>query len=54
MPAESPWPALAAATVTVAFFLLLTSHYATAGLAFTLTLLTLAGWNLHEPEEATG
>jgi heme/copper-type cytochrome/quinol oxidase subunit 1 len=51
MPPESPWPVLAAATATAAFFLLLTSHYATAGMAFTLTLLTLVGWNVHEPEE---
>jgi cytochrome c oxidase subunit I+III len=54
MPPESPWPILAAATVTAAFFLLLTSHYATAGMAFVLTLLTLVGWNLHEPEEGVG
>jgi cytochrome c oxidase subunit 1/cytochrome c oxidase subunit I+III len=54
MPPESPWPILAAATVTVAFFLLLTQHYATAGAFFVLTMLAAAGWNAHEPEEATG
>jgi len=54
MPPESPWPVLAAGTVTAAFFLLLTSHYATAGMAFALMLLTLVGWNLHEPEEGVG
>jgi cytochrome c oxidase subunit I+III len=54
MPPESPWPILAAATVTIAFFLLLTEHYATAGAFFALTVLAAAGWNAHEPEEATG
>jgi len=51
MPPESPWPILVALTLTIAFFLLLTSHYATAGGFFALTVLTLAGWNAQEPNE---
>jgi len=43
---------LVALTVTNAFFLLLTSHYATAGGFFALAVLTLAGWHAHEPAEA--
>ena len=54
MPPESPWPVLAAATVTIAVFLLLSSHYVSAGVFFAFTLLTLAGWNAHEPEEGEG
>jgi cytochrome c oxidase subunit 1/cytochrome c oxidase subunit I+III len=52
MPPESLWPVLVALTVTIAFFLLLTSHYATAGGFFALAVLTLAGWHAHEPTEA--
>jgi cytochrome c oxidase subunit 1/cytochrome c oxidase subunit I+III len=54
MPPESPWPIVVALTVTFGFFLLLTSHYATAGGFFALTVLALAGWNAQEPEEAEG
>jgi cytochrome c oxidase subunit I+III len=54
MPPESPWPVLVGASVTLAFFLLLTSHYATAGMLFVVTALTAAAWNAHEPEEGEG
>jgi heme/copper-type cytochrome/quinol oxidase subunit 1 len=52
MPAESPWPIAVAAALTIGFFLLLLSHYATAGGLFAIALLALAGWHSQEPEEA--
>jgi cytochrome c oxidase subunit 1/cytochrome c oxidase subunit I+III len=52
MPAESPWPIALAVAVTIAFWLLLTSHYATAGGFLALAVLMLAGWHAQEPEEA--
>ena len=52
MPPESPWPIALAVSVTIAFALLLTSHYASAGGFLALALLMLAGWHAAEPEEA--
>jgi cytochrome c oxidase subunit I len=52
MPAESVWPPLLAAAVTVGFALLLTSHYATACAFFALAGLCLVAWHAHEPEDA--
>jgi cytochrome c oxidase subunit 1/cytochrome c oxidase subunit I+III len=51
MPDESPWPIVVAATVTVAFAFLLTSHWTTAAGFFALTTLALAGWHAREPDE---
>jgi hypothetical protein len=50
MPAESPWPIVLAAFVTVGFVLLLLSHFATAIGFFVLAVLALAAWHAHEPE----
>jgi heme/copper-type cytochrome/quinol oxidase subunit 1 len=52
MPSESPWPVTLAAAVTVAFGLLLTSHYAAAAAFFGVGALILAVWHAREPEEA--
>jgi heme/copper-type cytochrome/quinol oxidase subunit 1 len=52
MPPESFWPIVLALAVTIAAFLLVTSHYVTAGLFLALAVLTLAGWHAQEPEEA--
>jgi cytochrome c oxidase subunit I+III len=51
MPSESGSPILLAACVTAIFALLLTSHYAVAGLAGLLALAVLAAWHAKEPEE---
>ena len=51
MPSESPWPVSLAVAVTLAFALLLTSHYATAAILFAAGALVLAAWHWHEPEE---
>ena len=50
MPAESPWPLMIAFAVTIAFALLLTTHYVVAGALFGLAALALAGWHGQEPE----
>jgi cytochrome c oxidase subunit I+III len=52
MPPESFWPIALALAVTIAAFLLVTTHYVTAGLFLALAVLMLAGWNTQEPEEA--
>ncbi|HYX85669.1 MAG TPA: cytochrome c oxidase subunit I [Gaiellales bacterium] len=52
MPSESPWPLVLAICVSVIFVMLLTSHYAVAGLFAALAALSLAAWHWHEPEEA--
>jgi cytochrome c oxidase subunit 1/cytochrome c oxidase subunit I+III len=52
MPPESPWPIVLALAVLIAAFLLLTSHYVTAGLFLALAVVMLAGWHAREPEEA--
>jgi hypothetical protein len=51
MPPESPWPITLAVSVTVAFVLLLTSHYVAAAVLFGLAGLVLAAWHSQEPEE---
>ncbi len=51
MPSESPWPLALGACATVAFALLLTSHFVTAGILGALAALALAAWHSHEPEE---
>ena len=53
MPAESPWPIVLAALVTIAFAFLVTSHFTTAIGFFALGLLALAGWHANEPAETT-
>jgi cytochrome c oxidase subunit I+III len=52
MPAESAWPIALAASVTVAFALLLTSHFIVACGFLGLAGLCLVGWHAHEPEDA--
>jgi cytochrome c oxidase subunit I+III len=52
MPPESPWPIVVALVVSLAFGLLLTSHYEIAGICFGLAALALAVWNSQEPEHA--
>jgi cytochrome c oxidase subunit I+III len=52
MPAESAWPIVVAAAVTVAFALLLTSHWIAAGGFLVLALLALVGWHAQEPDLA--
>ncbi|HET7127657.1 MAG TPA: cbb3-type cytochrome c oxidase subunit I [Gaiellaceae bacterium] len=51
MPAESAWPIVVALAVTVAFALLLTSHWIAAGGFLGLAGLALGGWHAHEPED---
>jgi hypothetical protein len=51
MPAESAWPIVVALAVTVAFALLLTSHWIAAGGFLGLAALALVGWHAHEPED---
>ena len=51
MPAESAWPIVLAASVAVAFVLLLTSHFIVAAGFFGLAGLCLVGWHAHEPED---
>jgi heme/copper-type cytochrome/quinol oxidase subunit 1 len=51
MPPESPWPITIAAATSIAFALLLTSHYVVAAVFLGLAVLGAAGWNAHEPEE---
>ncbi len=52
MPPESPWPITVALAVTIAFALLLTTHYVTACAFFAVAALAVAAWNADEPEEA--
>ena len=52
MPSESPWPITVAFAVSIAFALLLTSHYVTAGGFLALAVLAVAAWSSDEPEEA--
>jgi cytochrome c oxidase subunit I+III len=51
MPPESPWPIAIAAATSIAFALLLTTHYVTAAAFIALAVLGAAAWNAHEPEE---
>jgi cytochrome c oxidase subunit I+III len=52
MPSESPWPLLVALPVTLVFVMLLTSHYAIAGIFMALAAAALLGWHSKEPAEA--
>ena len=45
MPSESPWPIVVALAVTLAFALLLTSHYVIAAVLLGVAVLGLAGWH---------
>jgi cytochrome c oxidase subunit 1/cytochrome c oxidase subunit I+III len=51
MPPESPWPILIALATSLAFALVLTTHYVAAAALVGLAALGAAAWNLHEPEE---
>jgi hypothetical protein len=51
MPSASFWP-LAVAVCTLALFvMLLTRHYAVAGVFAAIAVLALAGWHCEEPQE---
>jgi cytochrome c oxidase subunit I+III len=52
MPSESPWPLALAFCVALLFVMLLTSHFAIAGMFAALAVLALAVWHAREPEEA--
>jgi cytochrome c oxidase subunit I+III len=52
MPPESPWPVTIAVTVSIAFGMMLTTHYVVAAAFLGIAALGAAGWNLDEPEEA--
>ena len=49
MPAESPWPIVLAAAVTVVFVMLLTTHFVVAGVFVGIAALVLAEWHAGEP-----
>jgi cytochrome c oxidase subunit 1/cytochrome c oxidase subunit I+III len=51
MPSESWAPIALAASVTLAFTMLLTLHYVAAALFVGLAGLTAAAWHAHEPQE---
>jgi hypothetical protein len=51
MPGESPWPLTVAVCTGVLFVMLLTRHYAVAGIFAAMALLALGAWHLQEPEE---
>jgi cytochrome c oxidase subunit I+III len=52
MPSESPWPITVALCAAFMFAMLLTSHYAVAGIFLLGVLLALAAWHSQEPREA--
>jgi cytochrome c oxidase subunit I+III len=52
MPAESPWPIVLAAAVTVVFVMLLTTHFVIAGVFVGIAALVLAAWHAGEPPAA--
>jgi cytochrome c oxidase subunit I+III len=52
MPAESAWPIVLAAVVTVLFVMLLTSHVFVAAIFAGVAALVLVAWHLNEPERA--
>jgi cytochrome c oxidase subunit I+III len=52
MPAESGWPIVLAAVVSVGFVMLLTSHVFVAGMLAGVAALVLVAWHAHEPEQA--
>jgi cytochrome c oxidase subunit I len=45
MPPESPWPIVVALLAMLAFFMLVTSHYAIAAGFFAIVALSLLGWH---------
>jgi heme/copper-type cytochrome/quinol oxidase subunit 1 len=49
MPAESPWPIVLAAVVTIVFVMLLTTHFVVAGVFVGVAALVLAAWHAGEP-----
>jgi cytochrome c oxidase subunit I+III len=51
MPAESPWPLAVAVCTGLLFIMLLTQHYAVAGVFAALALLCVAAWHAKEPVE---
>jgi cytochrome c oxidase subunit I+III len=51
MPGESPWPLALAVCTGLLFVMLLTRHYAVAGVFAGLALLGVAGWHAKEPQE---
>ena len=51
MPAESPWPLAVAVCTGLLFAMLLTRHYAVAGVFAGLALLAVAAWHAKEPIE---
>jgi cytochrome c oxidase subunit I+III len=52
MPAESGWPIVLAAVVSVGFVMLLTSHVVVAGMLAGVAALVLVAWHAHEPGQA--
>ena len=52
MPSESGWPAVVALALGGVFALLLTSHYAAAGIFGIVVALALAAWHTREPAES--
>ena len=51
MPGESPWPLAVAVCTGLLFVMLLTRHYAVAGVFAGLALLAVAAWHAKEPLE---
>jgi cytochrome c oxidase subunit I+III len=49
MPAESAWPIVLAAAVTIVFVMLLTTHFVVAGVFVGVAALVLAAWHAGEP-----
>jgi heme/copper-type cytochrome/quinol oxidase subunit 1 len=52
MPSESPWPVTLAFFAALMFAMVLTSHYAIAGIFLLLVAFSLAGWHWKEPQES--
>jgi len=51
MPGESPWPLAVAVCTGLLFIMLLTHHYAVAGVFAGFALLCVAAWHTKEPQE---
>jgi cytochrome c oxidase subunit I+III len=51
MPGESPWPLAVAVCTGLLFVMLLTRHYAVAGIFAGMALLAVAAWHSKEPQE---
>ena len=51
MPGESPWPLAVAVCTSLLFIMLLTRHYAVAGVFAGFALLAVAAWHSKEPQE---